>query len=307
MVNRDRGFYKLGVRNEELGKRLTRKPSLTPNSYFLITPQYIAYPLFFLFAICSLLFVSCNLFSVPADPNYFDKIDEEIAWANAAKLTVTLVNPLEWGSSPQAGTGACRDDKRDAAPRVAYPFTLQFTPSAAYGDAQWRAYKTSDLPSSENWYISAVGINTILDGLDVEGKRLSPDKVSFSPEAGNRTTAICFINDAITIIPWTVRQPRIVNSSPPLEATSDNFIWGPNRDITITFAESVDQSTLQFNTGYIEITGKDAETGNPYPYPDGDMQGLFSAILYDDDTNTLTIRSGGFIPDGIIVTVKLGD
>ena len=82
---------KLGIRNEELGKRLTHKPILIPNSYFLITQ------ITFLFSI-----FSCNLLSAPPDPNYFDKIDGEIAWANAKKLNVYISYDREWGTSNTA-------------------------------------------------------------------------------------------------------------------------------------------------------------------------------------------------------------
>ena len=55
-----------------------------------------------LIAICYLLSVSCNLFNDPLQDDYFDKIDGEIAWANAKKLNVHISYDREWGTSNPA-------------------------------------------------------------------------------------------------------------------------------------------------------------------------------------------------------------
>ena len=54
-----------------------------------------------LLVICS-LFTACDLLNAPTDPDYFQKIDEEIAWANAPRLTVHLSYDPEWGTSNPA-------------------------------------------------------------------------------------------------------------------------------------------------------------------------------------------------------------
>ena len=252
-------------------------------------------------AICMLLIVSCDLFNAPVDANFFDKIDEEIAWANAARLDISLVLPSEWGNSPQAGRGRCFDERRqNETPREGYAFSVQFNPNPIYGDAQWRAYRTSDLLAlGESWYISPASI-AVLDSTDDEGndhfKRLVSPDVIFSPEIGNLTSVTLTISDPVTIIPWTQPQPRLIAGSPPLDAHSSSHVFSANREIIRIFAAPVDANTLRFEKGFIEITGSNGEN----------LEQLFFAPSYNADTYTLTILPRGEIPLNLVIEVKLG-
>ena len=64
--------------------------------------------------------------------DYFDKIDQEIAWANAAKLDITVAYSYEWGSSPQA-VGCFDALWEKEKPRKGYPFNVEFSSSMTYG------------------------------------------------------------------------------------------------------------------------------------------------------------------------------
>jgi hypothetical protein len=63
-------------------------------------------------------------------------IDDAVAWANAERLAVTVEYLTEWGFSPQRGTGKAGDTRKG------FAFTVEFTPSAAYGFEQWIALPT---------------------------------------------------------------------------------------------------------------------------------------------------------------------
>ena len=313
--NRDQGSGVVVRSIEELISKLFHKYRHGFVVFLLLLP-----------VICPLLPVSCNLFNPPED-DYFTKIEDEIAWANARHLTVTVAMPTEWGSSPQAGTGRCFDNLRtNQTPRMGYDFTVQFNPSPVYGDARWRAYKTSDLSrENENWAISPASIAAVLNRLDDKGNLLytplSEEQVQFSPY--NITTVTANISDALTIIPWTMPQPRIIASSPPLTALSESYPRSPNQDIRLTFAAPVDTTTLKFGTETIEVNGEEKEivfitiTGwsfNSKKPVEGfdtvegtDMQEYFLPPHYDDQTNILTLQSKGNIPEGLAVEVRLGE
>ena len=244
----------------------------------------------------TMAFTGCELFNGPADPEYLEKLYREVAWANAEKLTVTMVYPQEWGS----GTDRFFDNVRtNEIPRMGYPFTVQFNPTAAFGDAQWRAYRTADLPAPEtNWFISTASLRAILGELNSEDELLRKplsDEVIFSTAIGSNNTVTINIPDDITIIPWSYMQPRITNSNPPLTATYQNVTRSANRDILVTFAAQVSLNSLVFAPDFIEITG------------DGkDITPSFSPPSYDFDTHTMTIQSRGNIDVGINIEVKLG-
>ncbi|MCL2044735.1 MAG: hypothetical protein FWG89_11420, partial [Treponema sp.] len=71
--------------------------------------------------LCSLLTVSCDLFQ-PNNPNYYQELLDEVAWANAAKLTVHLSYDPEWGTSnPAMGQITPARDIRQG-----YAFDLEF-------------------------------------------------------------------------------------------------------------------------------------------------------------------------------------
>jgi hypothetical protein len=79
----------------------------------------------------------CDLLNKP-ETDMGDLIDEAVAWANAARLTVSVDYIGEWGgSNPVRGTITPAMDIRKG-----YEFEIEFTPNAAYSFQGWRAYKT---------------------------------------------------------------------------------------------------------------------------------------------------------------------
>ena len=100
-----------------------------------------------LIVLCSLLIVSCDLFN-PADPDLLGKLHEELAWANAKRLTVAVTFPPEWGgSNPQQGviSPGVRDVRKwteGQSPKM-YEFNVEFSPLPAFGFERWLAFPTS--------------------------------------------------------------------------------------------------------------------------------------------------------------------
>ena len=88
------------------------------------------------------LTASCDLFNGPK-VDLFKVISDEVDWASAAKVAVTVAFPPAWGVSPQMGTGKCGDT------RVGYEFEINFSVNQEYAMLGWRAYRTADMP--ENW------------------------------------------------------------------------------------------------------------------------------------------------------------
>lgn len=213
--------------------------------------------------------------------------------------------PEAWGYSPQRGTDRCRDDIHNVTPRAGYTFTVQFDPNPAYSNAEWRAYKTNDLPTGNEWYISTAAITNTLKDL----VPLSKDELTIDHINGGRTSITIHGKDPITLIPWSELQPRIIMSSPERGSIVDRT---PNRDITVTFASAVAFETLIYREGHIEITGKLANPGMTNP-PSGftgkaiPMESYFAAPLYNEGNHTLTIQSKGAIPVGLIIDIKLGE
>jgi len=258
--------------------------------------------IFFIF-LSTLLFLTCDLFN-PTDRDMLAKIDAEIAWANAAPLSLTVAFPESWGFSPQRGTGRCLDDIRNTTPRSGYSFTVQFDPNPAYGDAEWIAYKTSELPPDNNWYISAAAINNAIKDLT----ELGDNEISITKIDGGKSRIVIYGREPVTLIPQSEIQPRIIMSDLPRDFTAERV---PNKDITITFAAPVNRGTLLFETGRIEITGElaDPEMENPpEEFIDGPvhMESYFETPIYDEADYKLTLKSKGVIPYGLIIKVKLG-
>jgi len=68
------------------------------------------------------LFIGCELLNAPLDKDFYKKIEEEVAYANAEKLTVSVSFPDEWGRSPQFGDNKCGDVRKG------YAFNIEFLP-----------------------------------------------------------------------------------------------------------------------------------------------------------------------------------
>jgi len=100
-------------------------------------PPFSGLALFFLLFSFFFLLSSCDLFNGPK-VDVFQQISDEVDWAAAERLTVTVAYPPEWGNSPQAGEGKCGDTRKG------YAFNVEFTPLSGFGFEKWLAFKTAD-------------------------------------------------------------------------------------------------------------------------------------------------------------------
>jgi len=151
---------------------------------------------------CALLISSCDLFNAPKQPDYLSKIDADIAWANAAKITVTVAYPPEWGVSPQRGTGSCGDT------RVGYPFDVEFDPYAEYALLRWEAYATQSLPG--NWLTVSDPEAVLLS----KARKIDNPSLPIMSQSGGSGKVTLYSSEDVTLIPFSREQPRVVQSVP---------------------------------------------------------------------------------------------
>ena len=193
--------------------------------------------LVFSLLILALTTISCDLFTKPKDPNYLKKIDEEIAWANAAKLTVTVAYPDEWGSSPQFA--GCFDAVRTKEkPRKGYPFNVEFTPNAMYGFIEWLAFGGEHTLAE----ITAMGYDAAAE-ISLNGKGVAVTEAA-TTNTGAKASAVTVnsISGAVTLVPFCDTRPRIILSDPPL--VNAGLTYGRAKDVKIHFSIK-----LQYNDG----------------------------------------------------------
>ena len=249
----------------------------------------------FLFVHCYLLFVSCNLFYAPKDIDYWEKIEEEIRWANADQLKITVAYHEGWGSSPQIGLDRCFDAVRTReTPRSGYPFNLEFSPNALYGSPYWRAYLTDSLP--EGWED-----NPLVPELLSRTPLTNDEEVSFSSPRGSSITVTVWITEPVTIVPYSKPEPRILEIFPPFSREPDaNNNAARTQEITITFAAALDPDTVIFGNDNISITCENDDYSGYY------------GLHYDLWRNIIRITpgegaSGEFPPAEHIITIRLGE
>ena len=262
----------------------------------------------------SLSFITCDLLNgIPTD-DLMDKIDQDIAWANAEKAVVTVAYPLEWGASPQYGSGKCGDT------RVGYEFDVEFSPNPEYALLGWRAYPTDQL--TDEWMDNpakyfASQIAQIGDvSLPLVSKNGGSGKVKIN------TT------EPVTLIPFCRKQPRIIRSSPNETTTS----FGRKRSITVVFAAALDPATVNSfdENGDENGISIKRQTLDSNGRPENDTSPIAMSVVapalsysplscyknpsYDNDTRTLTIEPRDDSVDGILdgpptnskVTLSLG-
>ena len=160
---------------------------------------------FLLFSLLPFLFISCDLLS-GKDDDILKNIDDEIAWANAPKLNVTVAFPLEWGASPHAGTNRCFDIVRTSSnPRRGYAFEVEFTPDPAYSFQEWRAYANSTLSSLDtDWLLDP----DILDRENVP--RLDGVVVPELPARGGKGDFVAHTTELLTLVPWCKTEHYVI-------------------------------------------------------------------------------------------------
>jgi len=189
--------------------------------------------------VCLILFTACDLFN-PTDPDMLAKIDAEIAWANAARLNITVAYPQQWGTSLQRGTGRAGDT------RVGYAFDIDFTPESEYAFIEWLAFDTNIINQNSDWMNRidperALGRIPRLTGIDLPKFDLNGGTGKMKVNSDN------VLN--ITLVPIAKEQPRIVRSMP--DDTTEIYFSG--NSITITFAAPLDSDTVKFDRNHIRI------------------------------------------------------
>jgi hypothetical protein len=131
------------------------------------------------------------------------------------RLTVEVYLPENWGRGPQFGT------LPSDGVRQGFPFTVEFTVSAAYGFAGWRAYRTAGLGDKSQAALEA---------------------------AVPLSAAELMITAAVTLIPWCEDRPRITQSNPPLINSGISYSRG--QQIKIWLATELKSETVKFGEGF---------------------------------------------------------
>ena len=255
------------------------------------TQTIFLYSLFFI--LCSL---SCELFNNPADPHFLGKLHDEVAWANADKLTVTVNFPPQWGSSPQLGTGRCFDNKRvNENPRLGNVFYVEFSPLPEFGFEKWLAFPTSAYAGldtsmtaaqieAENLHLNGQGIQqmpgvTITESISTTGARVA--------------TVTIHISEPVTLVPWCSDRPRLTQqTNPPISQVLTPFPF--DQVVNIWFNKPVKQSTIvlgeTITVSGIHASGNDR--GKPFHVTeeDPDISGYFTIEFptgYDNRVNLI--------------------
>jgi formylglycine-generating enzyme required for sulfatase activity len=202
--------------------------------------------------VVSLSFLGCELLNNKPEIDVEKTIDAEVAWANAARLTLAVAAPGEWGTSnPPAGMLTSIDI------RQGYPFTVEFAPGAAYGFIEWRAYRTSVLDGLPGWTADTEILNT--------AAALGNGEAEIT--GGSRPRITVNITEPVTLAPFCVERPRIVNTNLPRRGEREVT----NFPIELEFNKALDPATVTMaafmiygvrqNAGpgaeVAELTGKD--------------------------------------------------
>ncbi|MDR2543383.1 MAG: hypothetical protein LBC80_08060 [Treponema sp.] len=247
----------------------------------------------FLFVLFFLFFTSCDVLFSPANPDYFDALQEELAWANAKRLNVRVEHIGDWGfSTPQQGSIA--PGPRDI--RQGFPFTIEFTPDPAYVLTGWVAYFTSDLDElriDRPWTDDP----TLLNDIDA----LGIDDITM-PEPNSGSGAFTFTihtEKDITLIPECRTEPRVTRTEPrnnPEQYASraaeiNIFFNGSLNDSTVGFAASEGANGIWI-TATNQSTGAVTNLNNThYSAPEYSATGGFYRIIINPTSNLPPVNS----------------
>jgi hypothetical protein len=232
-------------------------------------------PLTLLIVTCSLIICSCDLFNGVKQPDFLEKMDEDIAWSNAAKLNVTIAYPNTWGvSSPEAGPV----NRSILDIRQGYAFDVEFSPDPAYAFQGWRVYETSaitpaalnrDAPEMGDWRTNTNLLNEVkqISGVEVPELLARGGKGSFTI---NTTTPL-------TLVPWCKTEPYVIRTEPRNEGESgDGDGVHFSTPIVIYFNSALKASqNLDLRAGRIDIKARQG-TGDWEDYND-----RFETPVYD--------------------------
>ena len=256
-------------------------------------------------AFCMVFICSCELFNGAADPGYLDKLHEEIAWANAARLTVTVGFPAEWGSSSQRGTGRCGDT------RLGYPFKVEFGAMPGYGFEEWLAVYTDDYDE----------LNKSLSAGDIIESGITRNEIDVFFETiptafGSHTTTVVIKTEIpITLVPWCGDRPVITYSNPPL--VGGGFYYTRSQQIVMKFSmgliylDEKNQPINFFGENLIQISGQgiDGTQWNRDESIKGTFyENYFENPVYDPLTQTITIipKKDNEPPENYNITITIG-
>jgi len=229
------------------------------NSYILnpINRRKKGFSIILFSAALLFLFIGgCDLFNGVSTENLLKKIDDDIAFSNAAQLSVNLVVPPGWGTSTREGTIA---DVREG-----YPFEVDFTPTEEFALLEWRVFKTADLP--EGWELQPYKIignpepGQVIKINDIS-EVVKPTDVS---ENGGKVTITINTKEPVTLVPWSRKQPRLLYSLPSIKTR----YYPRTSNIALTFASNLNPATIKFEENYFQITARALDedgkfTGDP--------------------------------------------
>jgi len=221
------------------------------------------------FIIFSLFIVSCDLFTGPK-VDLFQVISDEVDWANAPKLTVSVAFPPEWGNSPQSGEGKCGDTRKG------YEFGVEFTPLSGFGFEKWLAFYTADYADQDK----------NLSYSEVEGSSLNGKGVNITEstsDTGAKTAKITVnITEPVTLVPWCNSRPRLTQqTNPPLNPILTPFPF--NQTVNIWFNMNIKPEsavlgdTITVKGIYASSIGNN-ERGQPFK-GNGDLSSYFTLVF----------------------------
>jgi len=208
-----------------------------------------------LFILCSLLIVNCDLFIGPK-VDLYQQISNEVDWANAPKLTVSIEYPPAWGTSnpPQGVITPAMDIRKG------YEFNIDFKPNTIYSLASWLVFRTSDLDDLAKKHGNWMEDTTLINSENIQS--LAPDEVTppAPNPAGGTFAFIINTTDPVTLIPWCDSSPRITRTDPRDIKLSSTPVSRAS-DIVLYFNCALDPDTVKFanneNDDGIWITAKD--------------------------------------------------
>ncbi|MCL2806258.1 MAG: hypothetical protein FWD26_09995 [Treponema sp.] len=249
-----------------------------------------------LIAHCFLLTVLCSLFiACDIDPDFMQRIDDEIAWRNADKLTVRLDYHSNWGSSnPQRGNITPGMDIRKG-----YAFSVEFSPAPAYSLFGWEAYAytEAELPAGWRDNLSLLDPDRKLkaedEDEDEDGDIVFPSDIN--PNGGIFTFTIKK-PVPVTLIPICRTQPRVLWTEPSNDLAN---AYSRATNITIYFNAQMDEETVVFGNDLISIKDDKGDT----------IESHFVDPVYTElgGFYYATIASRGTIDWETVVVVSIGE
>ncbi|MDR0668734.1 MAG: hypothetical protein LBF95_01515 [Treponema sp.] len=239
------------------------------------------------------VFSGCDLLNAP-EIDIEDRIDQAVAWANAARLTVRVEYPADWGSSnPAQGTITPAVDVRRG-----FPFDLEFNPGGIYSFFEWRAYAASTVPA--DWQDDPDARLGSVARLDTGGGVVISGETKVTVRIDTKTPVV--------LIPWCRNMPRIIGTESPSLYGGTVPRYLATQTIRINFAAALNTATVKYGEGFITITDG---SGNLL-CGDGAAAQYFKPPEYNGSYRAIVISPGdggdgtSLPPDDTLVIFTLG-